>query len=146
MIKKCEFCGDRFNALRISEKYCSKRCANHASENRKKLNEEPLIKTCPICGKDFVAKGKHQKYCSVSCSMENDRMRKWESRQALLRGERKPYVCATDTLCWSCKKVTRSGCSWAKNHTPVEGWNAKKTKKAKIESYRVIECPEYEEG
>ena len=54
------------------------------------------------------------------------------------------------TLCWICQKAG-GNCSWSKDFTPVEGWNAKPTKiscaespTGYIESYRVKECPEFE--
>ena len=54
------------------------------------------------------------------------------------------------TLCWKCQKAC-GGCSWSKDFTPVENWNAVPTKikaygtgDGTIDSYRVIECPEFE--
>ena len=52
------------------------------------------------------------------------------------------------TLCWECAKAT-GRCSWSDEFIPVEGWNAKPTKKrvyggGEFESYLVIECPEFE--
>lgn len=56
-----------------------------------------------------------------------------------------------DTLCWLCEKAGGK-CSWSKDFTPVEGWEAKPTKvKADsasqhqyIDSFIVYECPEFE--
>lgn len=56
------------------------------------------------------------------------------------------------TLCWSCAKAC-GGCSWSdRSFTPVDGWTAVPTKlfgyrgnDGVIDSYRVIECPLYEE-
>jgi hypothetical protein len=45
--------------------------------------------------------------------------------------------------CWDCAKYN-SGCSWAENFTPIEGWVATPTKNAYgIESYTVYDCPEF---
>lgn len=60
------------------------------------------------------------------------------------------------TLCWDCEKAC-GRCSWSKNFTPVEGWNAIPTKwlssttrakrsikKYYVDSFDVYECPEFE--
>ena len=49
-IKKCELCGDEFEALRKTQKYCKKEHMN----------------TCVICGKEF--KIKKLAYPAVTCS------------------------------------------------------------------------------
>lgn len=61
-------------------------------------------------------------------------------------------MCAVkkDTLCWSCKNAC-GGCSWSRDFTPVEGWNATPTKinshrLGQIDSYIIHDCPEFEEG
>lgn len=59
-----------------------------------------------------------------------------------------------ETLCWKCRKATNpkgSDCEWAKNFTPVKGWDAVlvKLKYATVNcssSYRVIDCPKFERG
>lgn len=57
-----------------------------------------------------------------------------------------------ETLCWDCAK-NGGLCSWSKNFTPVEGWEAIPTKiqargayngYAEIDSYKVINCPQFE--
>lgn len=66
------------------------------------------------------------------------------------------------SLCWFCRNAvpspaTGAGCSWSrKAHQPVEGWVAERRDlklRGKnnqvlhmIESYRVLACPEFEEG
>ena len=46
----------------------------------------------------------------------------------------------------------RAGCSWSRRaHTPVEGWEAERRDlkmfhKGQVESYRVLACPEFQEG
>lgn len=58
---------------------------------------------------------------------------------------------ADPTLCWECANAAILGCSWSKNFTPVDGWDAVPTKiKAEnsryIDSYCVISCPEFVRG
>ena len=64
---------------------------------------------------------------------------------------------ATSTKCWHCKHAIprpKNPCSWAMKFKPVEGWKAHQTKlrvsehrlSEKIDSYRVIDCPLFEEG
>lgn len=57
-----------------------------------------------------------------------------------------------ETLCWDCAK-NGGLCSWSKNFTPVEGWEAIPTKiqargayngYGEIDSYKVINCPKFE--
>ena len=57
------------------------------------------------------------------------------------------------TLCWDCGNAVpcadgKFGCSWSRNFEPVPGWTAEKHFKKyiydqEIETYRVIECPEF---
>jgi len=47
---------------------------------------------------------------------------------------------------------TGAGCGWSRRaHTPVEGWEAERRDlkmfhKGQVESYRVLACPEFQEG
>ena len=61
------------------------------------------------------------------------------------------------SLCWFCRNAvpspeTGAGCSWSSRaHTPVEGWEAERRDlkmfhKGQVESYRVLPCPEFQEG
>ncbi len=63
----------------------------------------------------------------------------------------------TMSLCWFCRNAvpspeTGAGCSWSRRaHTPVEGWEAERRDlkmfhKGQVESYRVLACPEFQEG
>lgn len=49
--------------------------------------------------------------------------------------------------CWTCTKAC-GGCSWSRNFIPVPGWKAEPTHIPSngdfADSYRIIECPEYE--
>lgn len=48
------------------------------------------------------------------------------------------------TLCWQCKKACTGGCSWARDFTPVEYWDAELTMVGHgIGSALVRWCPEY---
>lgn len=53
------------------------------------------------------------------------------------------------TLCWTCRNAVPDkdwiyGCSWSRRLKPVEGWVAERTtKKPDLQSWKVIECPEY---
>lgn len=53
------------------------------------------------------------------------------------------------TICWTCANAC-GGCSWSDHwkHRPVPGWKAEKAllrvnRGEMVESYSVIECPEY---
>ena len=53
-----------------------------------------------------------------------------------------------ETLCWTCKNAAGAQrCSWSSEFIPVEGWNAMRSDLQcdgrMIESYCVIECPQY---
>ena len=55
------------------------------------------------------------------------------------------------TICWNCKKAC-GRCSWSRDFTPIEGWEAIPTKRREswngytriAESYDVYNCPEFE--
>lgn len=69
-----------------------------------------------------------------------------------------------ETLCWHCRNAAAEprrrgpGCSWSrKEHAPVPGWTAERRDvqiqkdsrrrvNGDLESYRVLACPEFEEG
>ena len=62
----------------------------------------------------------------------------------------KRYVPKPRTLCWDCAKAM-GGCSWSNHwdHEPVPGWKAEKVelkveRGVFIESYVVIDCPEFD--
>lgn len=60
----------------------------------------------------------------------------------------------TPTLCWRCKNAVpgpETGCSWSRGFIPVQGWTAQETKirvvgGGTIDSFLVLECPEFMEG
>lgn len=55
-------------------------------------------------------------------------------------------------ICWDCQKAT-GGCSWSRNFTPVEGWEAElipyqpwKNKHINFsDTYHITKCPEFVE-
>ena len=62
---KCVVCGNEFEAVRSTKKYCSIDCQN-ASRREKYANRERVskdisykgnLKICPICGKEFYQQG-----------------------------------------------------------------------------------------
>ena len=54
------------------------------------------------------------------------------------------------TLCWDCKNSTKPHiCPWARDFTPVNGWNAKETHIGgayQYDSYLVMDCPLFVRG
>lgn len=53
------------------------------------------------------------------------------------------------SLCWSCKNITTSGCDWSADYKPVKGWEAIRDEKDSFysggsnESWYVIDCPKF---
>ena len=51
--------------------------------------------------------------------------------------------------CWTCKNFC-GGCAWSRDFKPVRGWEATKDhierNGALADTYRIIYCPEWEEG
>lgn len=67
--------------------------------------------------------------------------RKTEKKEDYTKGKYQP--------CWSCKNCL-GGCSWSKDGTPVEGWQAtphtiRENRQFK-DTYRISYCPLYERG
>lgn len=51
--------------------------------------------------------------------------------------------------CWFCKKSI-NGCTWSKKGQPVDGWVAEQTSlklstSQTVPSYRILQCPEFEQ-
>lgn len=51
-----------------------------------------------------------------------------------------------ETLCWKCDHACKNGCSWVDEFKPVPGWTAKPGTNTTIDSYLVIDCPEFRKG
>lgn len=73
MINKCVICGNEFEAIRSTKKYCSIECQNasrrkkYANKEKNQKNASPKI--CPICGKEFypLTSTAHQRTCCYNC-------------------------------------------------------------------------------
>lgn len=76
-----------------------------------------------------------------------------------IRGSKRKYTMTefnrAKQICFDCKKAV-GGCSWSKKFEPVEGWVAEPTfikqygrQESALnvtQSYRIISCPQFEEG
>lgn len=78
MEKECIICGDIFEAIRSTRKYCD-RCQKNSKKAQSRMNsaivaskfrmgeyDVPVSKICPYCGKEFLT-ARGRKYCSDSC-------------------------------------------------------------------------------
>jgi hypothetical protein len=77
MLNKCVVCGNEFEAVRSTKKYCSIDCQN-TSRREKYANRERVskdisykgnLKICPICGKEFypLTAMASQRTCCYDC-------------------------------------------------------------------------------
>lgn len=71
--KECLICHKKWNASRITYKYCSERCRRKARSQyqvewlrAKKLKERSPV-VCSIRGKEFTSRRKEAKVCSLAC-------------------------------------------------------------------------------
>ena len=63
----CWHCGETFIAKCISRRYCSYRCRNDASiERRRAYRKLARKKICGYCGKEFQARRRDAKFCCGS--------------------------------------------------------------------------------
>ena len=61
--------------------------------------------------------------------------------------KKQPTASKSDQICWLCKKATNSGCNWSKSFQPVDGWKAIPAETSSgSATYKIIYCPEFEEG
>ena len=105
---------------------------------------KPRTLKCKYCEKLFTTTKAAQKFCSEMCRYKYKQNERIEEAKKKRRGR--------ETLCWDCQKAT-GGCSWSRNLTPVEGWEAKQIKvkgnfytNEVLDSYVVTNCPEFKEG
>ena len=171
----CPVCGTEFKKVRKSHIYCSKKCTNYAWKNgynkkRKQLEKDPIIhirnskKICDYCGKEYFGK-RNSKYCSQTCRRLMQIKKEIEkSKNEKLQDHKNRFkkVKKDDQPCFYCKKFC-VGCSWSENFKPVKGWKAiptvkkytshtgsKNGKKKQVNryynSYKILYCPEYEQG
>jgi predicted nucleic acid-binding Zn ribbon protein len=147
--KLCEVCKKEFVTSRGNQKFCSKKCKqiSHSEYSRRYYlqTKGPAFKRiCRCCGKQFTPCDRYRVYCSEICQLKGKYSIQYDWRNE--HKKLKPKY--TDALCWHCTKAC-GGCSWSRNLIPIEGWKAKEIKNASysvIKSYKVIECPEFEEG
>ncbi len=80
---------------------------------------------------------------AVSTHMSHKKMK------AIKRGKRKSVnnktQHETESLCWSCRKATKSECVWSESLEAVPGWKIKMANGNNGRFY-VISCPEFVEG
>lgn len=150
--KICIVCCKSFTPTTKCQKICSDKCRKIRHSQDSKLHyikqKAPAPKRiCRFCGKEFIQTCHNRLYCSDNCKIKAKYRQQQEyfKRKKVKRG-RKPN--SKEALCWTCQNAC-GGCSWSRNLIPVEGWKAKEIKNASysvIKSYKVIECPEFEEG
>lgn len=160
----CPVCGTEFKKARKNHIYCSKKCTNYAWKNgynkkRKQLEKDQIIhirnskKICDYCGKEFFGK-RNSKYCSKACrramQLKKD-MEKEKNKRAEKKNNRNKKYSKNEQPCWTCKKAC-GGCRWSDELKPVKGWDAVKVKRKddsgekNLFGYKIISCPEYENG
>jgi hypothetical protein len=81
---------------------------------------------------------------------ERKSKRKKAKYETYLAYKPKNHVNSKDQLCWYCEKAGGL-CSWSKDFTPVEGWDAepdtirnRDTIHRTTKTYYIKSCPEYE--
>ena len=76
-----------------------------------------------------------------------------EEFDVILKGEKNPSegkkCIQSMQLCWDCKKAI-NGCNWSRKGEPVDGWVAEPTfvklsTSQLVPSYRISQCPEFEQ-
>lgn len=126
-------------------------CTECRDKNKlKRMKRETESKLCTRCKKRKTEKGFSQcRTCrELACEMyAKTKAKAKENELKQIERKRKPL---TDSLCWHCDNFY---CSWRQGFQPVEGWRAKKGKKAEvhfkngstreIQCYIVKECPEF---
>lgn len=169
IFKICPVCGKEFESSKSHHTYCSDRCRKRGKAIREsaKRKERQLAKrqakallkeqqkyeakkrNCKCCGKLFIPTNKNRLYCSNRCKLEAQYKQQQlylKSREEKKKKSKPKHY--NDALCWHCKNAC-GGCDWSRHLIPVKGWKAKEVKNvgySVIKSYKVIECPEFEEG
>lgn len=104
--------------------------------------------------KDLIAKGYNTKEIAKELKCGVDKIRKIIKQNKDLSFPRPKRIKRNETLCWECKYAAMgdiSPCSWHREkHKPRTDWEATRRDVLQynkmIESYRVISCPDFEEG
>ena len=59
----------------------------------------------------------------------------------------------SESLCWACKNAVPcggDGCSWSRRFVPIKNWTAEEKnypcRTREVQTYLVIDCPEYVHG
>lgn len=146
-LKACEICGKMFLPKAKNQKYCGKRCKKHAKSKQMTQhyqdNKQSHKRICRYCEKEFTPTTHYRYLCSDACKRKIRLIQ--ETKPRLKRGDGR-----IDSLCWYCINAC-GGCSWSRKLIPVEGWKATEVTNKDVcdsflKSYKVIECPEFEEG
>jgi predicted nucleic acid-binding Zn ribbon protein len=95
----CAHCGKRFAVHTARHRYCSDRCANRASDLRRRPPKTHFWGQCIVCGVSIhnrLGSGAHRQYCSTRCKDSAHRLRrKQRAEQALGRNFRRCHWCGT---------------------------------------------------
>ena len=67
MTNVCIVCGNEFEAVKTTKKYCSPECASKSRYQREK-KKGLFNKTCEVCGKFFTTTKDATRFCSISCA------------------------------------------------------------------------------
>ena len=93
---------------------------------------------CKYCGK-VIGQNQRNIFCNKKCY--GSYLREQPAKRSNL-----PVRCrGSETLCWTCKNTNQDECSWFEKYAkPVAGWKAIERPINGVESYVVVECPNYE--
>ena len=146
MKKICSWCNKEF-VVAGNNKYCCIACSRLATSEKKRESYIKKIKAtggvfeqCLWCGKQYRSSIRRQRpFCSSTCK-ELERQNREKKKRERYRKQ------SSQQPCWTCKNYV-DGCSWSREFKPVHGWDAKKVKREEGNvGYKILYCPEYEEG
>lgn len=90
----CEYCGEEYWPVRMSQKYCSEKCCNNMFESKRlgrdvseKEGHAFFKRQCSVCGNEFWPNGPNNICCSDKCRNERIRQRNKEKRE-LMNGKK----------------------------------------------------------
>src|SRR5581483_4475491 len=66
-VRKCELCGTEYTARKRSQRYCSKKCNDRASQQRPSIEVRTV--ECADCHKSFKSKRSNARFCSRECAL-----------------------------------------------------------------------------
>ena len=76
--RRCEFCGEFYDATRRVQRYCSKRC-NHAATEARAGSRVVREVACASCGQSFPSARSNARFCGRECALRfhgNNRYRR----------------------------------------------------------------------